>query len=762
MKAIRHFNPIFWLRSFWRKFAGLTIKQKLAIILIPSFIIGVVLPLATYAYFARDIADPERLMNRNNTGIVLVDQNGQEIYSSGRSKTVKNIPLSEIPDHLEKAVIASEDKNFYEHNGFSIRGILGALYSNILNRDATRYGGSTLTQQLVKNTLLSNEKSFLRKYQELSISIAVDRQYDKDKILEMYLNSVYYGENAFGIEEAAKTYFNKTTSELTLAESAMLIGVLPAPSAYSPISGDPELAKERQGVVLKRMVEEGSITEAEKKATEAVELAYAPAEQTDTKAPHFVQMVISELNERYGEERVARSGYKVTTSLNLDWQAKAEQAMADRMPANRRAGGSNASLVAIDPKTGQLKALIGSADFNDPDFGKVNMAITPRQPGSSFKPIYYTEALAQRLITPATIMEDKSKSYGSYKPENYDFRYRGDITIRNALGQSLNIPSVDVMEELGVDESIDVAQRMGIETIKDDRDYGLPLALGSGEARLLDMTNAYAAFANAGNQFDPVMILDIKNKYDQTIFTSDSSSKRVQSEQASFLISDILSDNAARAPTFGSALNIAGKDVAVKTGTTDENKDAWTIGYTPGLTVGVWVGNNDNTVMSGGGSGFAGPIWRGTMQRILADMPNEEFRQPSGVERAMICRSNGLRANQMFDGVYNEFFITGTAPSGRCEAPKKEEKPEEKKEERTPTPTPTPTPRRGGERLPNQEDQEDQDDQEEDTLTEPTAPTTPTTPPAPTQPQQNSGSGNGGGNGSGSGSGRTPGIIPLI
>lgn len=717
MKSFRHFNPVLWLRSLWLRFKHLSLKQKLVLILIPAFIIGVVLPLVTYAYFARDINDPERLMNRNNTGIVLLDVNGKEIYSTGRTKAARNVPLNEIPDHLEKALIASEDKNFYEHNGFSIKGILGALYSNVLNRDATRYGGSTITQQLVKNTLLSNEKSFLRKYQELSIAIAVDRQYDKDKILEMYLNSVYYGEGAFGIEEAAKTYFGKSVNDLTLAESAMLIGVLPAPSAYSPISGDPELAKERQEVVLKRMVEAGYIDKAEKETTLALALNYAPPSQEDTKAPHFVQMVIAELNDRYGEERVARAGYKVTTSLDLDWQAKAEEAMDQRMPANRAAGGSNASLVAIDPKTGHIKALIGSADFNDPDFGKVNMAITPRQPGSSFKPIYYTEAFARRLATPATIIEDKSKTYGSYKPENFDFRFRGNISVRNALAQSLNIPSVDVMQDLGVKNAVDTAQRMGIETIKDDKNYGLSLALGSAEARLLDMTNAYAAYANSGMQHDATMVLSIDNKFDKTIFTADPTSRRVQSEQASFLISDILSDNTARAATFGSALNVSGHDVAVKTGTTDENRDAWTIGYTPGVVVGVWAGNNDNTVMSGGGSGFAGPIWRGTMQRILADMPRQDFKQPSGIERVMVCRSSGLRATQMFEGVYNEFFITGTVPSGRCEPPKKEEPKEEKKEEK-----------------PKEEEDETTQSEDDDETTTETTPTTPRTPTSPTTP----------------------------
>ncbi|HXH04889.1 MAG TPA: transglycosylase domain-containing protein [Candidatus Nitrosotenuis sp.] len=647
------------------------------IILVPILAFLIIVPLVTYALFARDIDNPERLMNRNNTGVELLDINGEVFYSTGTSKPLNRLPLSEISDNMEKALISSEDKNFYEHSGVSITGLLAAVYANVLNQDLTAYGGSTITQQLVKNTLLSSDKTFFRKYQELAIAVAVERRYSKDEILDMYLNSVYYGENAFGIDEAAKTYFNKSANDLTLAESSMLVGLLPAPSAYSPISGDLVKAKKQQARVLGRMVEDKNISTAQKDEAIATELTFAGLSESNvSSAPHFAEMVVAELNERYGEETVTRSGYRVKTTLDLNWQKQANKIVSDQTEINAALGGRNAAMVAIDPRNGEIRALVGSADYDNPEFGKVNMAITARQPGSSFKPIYYTEAMAERIVTPGTIMEDKAKTYGEYEPQNFDFKFRGKISIRNALSQSLNIPAVDVMQKLGVDEAVATARRMGISTVTKDTDYGLSLALGAAEAKPLEMTNAYAAFANGGEQFEAVKIKTINNKFGNTIYTYRPTSKRVQTAQASFLISDILSDNNARAPTFGSSLNIPGRDVAVKTGSTDDNRDAWTIGYTPSLAIGVWVGNNENEVMQSGGSAFAGPIWRKSMQAFLGESADEGFKAPSGVSQVSICTSNGLRATGGGTaGTYKEYFISGTVPTESCNAPRERETP---------------------------------------------------------------------------------------
>lgn len=671
-KPVKSHRPIpaFFIGR-WRWFKKLSKPKKAMVIALPILLFLILTPIFTYLYYANAISDPDRLMNYNNTGVELLDKNGKTFYSFGTAERGERLPLDQISDYTEKALISSEDKNFYKHSGFSPISIIGALFANLKNGDITGYGGSTLTQQLAKNTLLSSNQTILRKYQELTIALAIEQNYSKDEILDLYLNSVYYGEGAFGIGAAAETYFGKSANDLTLAESAMLIGLLPAPSAYSPISGNAEYAKERQTTVLKRMVDNAAITQAEADAALAEVLAYAPQSETNGTAPHFAEMVMSELYDKYGEEMVTRSGYRVTTTLDVNLQKAANEAVDKQIGFIQRNGGSNASVLAVDPTTGGILALVGSADYNNENFGKVNMAITPRQPGSSIKPLYYTEALQRGIITPATILEDKPINIGGYQPQNADRRFRGAVTVRNALSQSLNIPAVEVMQELGVSNAVAALKRLGISTISDSTDYGLSLALGSAEAKLTDMTNAYAAFANGGQQYELKTITKIDDKFDKQVYVNSNSSKRVMGENASFLISDILNDDNARAPVFGSSLNTNGYDVAVKTGTTDEARDAWTIGYSKKLAIGVWVGNNDNTPMNNGGSSMAGPIWRSTILAGLRGTTNQPFTAPSGVERILICRSNGQKAvGGGTEGTYQEYFIRGSTPIGTCNVPK--------------------------------------------------------------------------------------------
>lgn len=687
---------------WWHK---LSLKKKILVVGAPILAFLIITPLATYLYFARDISNQERLMNRNNTGIVLYASNGtDEIYSSGRAKHRELIPLAQISDYTEKALIASEDKNFYKHDGFSIGSMLGAVYGNFVSGGAS-YGGSTLTQQLAKNTLLTADKSYLRKFQELSIAIAIERTYDKDEILAMYLNSVYYGENSFGIADASQTYFGITPDKLDLAQSAMLIGLLPAPSAYSPISGNIEYANERQNTVLTRMVNNGFITEVEKEAAKAQELSYQPAKSPtdDSKAPHFTEMVLNELYKKYGEEKVTRSGYQVTTTLDLGMQNQLQTAVANNVRTIQVNGGTNASGVAIDPASGEVRALVGSVDWNNEVFGKVNMVTTPRQPGSSFKPLYYAQALADGKITPATILEDKKTDFGGgFSPNNADRRFRGDVTVRNALNWSLNIPAVKVMQKVGVSESIETAKRMGITTINDDTNYGLSLALGTAETPLLEMTNAYAALANGGEQYNATTIKNIQSKYNDKVFASKETAEQVISEQGAFLMSDILSDNASRSSVFGSSLNVidaktrAVKKAAVKTGTTDDSKDAWTIGYTPQLAVGVWVGNNDNTPMANGGAIMAGPIWRNSMGSMLAGQQTS-FPTVPGVVQRDVC-SNGALADAAVEGkTRKEYFLSSKLPTGTCsvrpqvQQEEKKDQDEEVDEPEDTTPTATTT-----------------------------------------------------------------------
>jgi 1A family penicillin-binding protein len=665
-------------KRHWLWFTSLSRKKKIAVISMPILAFLIFVPLFTYLYYANDISDQERLMNRNNTGIALLDRNGEVFYNVGRSKPHELLPLDQISDTTKKALLASEDKDFYKHGGFSVGGILRAIYGTVIDRPEYG-GGSTLTQQLAKNTLLTANQTFLRKYQELAISIAIEQQYTKDEILDMYLNSAYFGENAFGIKDAAKTYFDKSPKDLTLAESSMLIGVLPAPSAYSPISGNVEYAKERQQTVLTRMVNNNFITSEEKDAALSEELAYSSEASTaNTIAPHFAEMVIEELNKKYGEERVARSGYQVKTTLDPEMQKQLSESVDANIAYIQRNGGSNASAVAIDPTTGEVRALVGSADWTNTEWGKVNMVTTPRQPGSSFKPIYYAEALAQGIITPATILADVPTDFNGYKPLNASRTFSGDVTVRQALSRSLNIPAVKVMQKLSVEESMVAAKRMGID-LDDKTDYGLSLALGSVEASLLQMTNAYAAFANQGKQFDPVSIVSIDDKFDKTIFTSKTRSKEVQTPQGSYLISSILSDTNARAPIFGSSLTVRGRTAAVKTGTTDNSRDAWTIGYTPQLAIGVWVGNNNNDTMLNGGSGMAGPIWVRAMQTILAGQPNVAFTIPSGVIQRSVCYGSGALASNDGSNTYKEYFLGSALPKETCSSKSKAQEEADKK-----------------------------------------------------------------------------------
>jgi 1A family penicillin-binding protein len=657
------------VRRRWLWFKGLSKKKKALLISAPILAFLILTPLITYAYYYNDIADQERLMNRNNTGVILTDKNGKAFYSIGRAAHRNMVPLSQISDNMKHALVASEDKDFYKHDGFSITGIVRSLFNNVSSGSITG-GGSTITQQLAKTTLLSEQQTILRKYQELTVSIAIEQRYSKDEILDMYLNSVFFGGTNFGIEEAAKFYFNKEPKDLDLAESAMLVGILPAPNVYSPTLGSLKYAKARQKTVLTRMVTNGYITKDQKDAALGEQLAYAePKEQDQGDAPHFAQMVMSELYEKYGgSEKVLRSGYQVKTTLDLGLQKTLEANIAAHMPYIQQNGGSNASGVAIDPTSGGIRALAGSADWNNQDWGKVNMVTTARQPGSSFKSIYYAEALAQGVITPATILHDVATDFNGYKPMDADRLFRGNVTARSAISQSLNIPSVEVMQKLGIDKAVQAANRMGISAVDANKNYGLSLALGSAEVPLLQMTNAYAAFANQGTQYTPTMIEKIANKFNKTIFTAHEKGNDVISSEGAFLISNILSDNNARAPIFSSSLTVPGHTAAVKTGTTDEQRDAWTIGYTPQLAVGVWVGNNDNAAMLNGGSGMAGPIWVATMQQALQGVQDTPFAAPSGVIQKPVCYGTGALAETTGTNTYNEYFLASALPTETCNA----------------------------------------------------------------------------------------------
>ncbi len=539
----------------------LPLWKKIFVVAWPTVILLLFIAVVTTISFAGALGSKDALMNRNDTGVTLLDRNGRVFYTFDNAHSDTYVALSDIAPIAQKAVVSSEDKNFYKEPGFSVSGIASAIYQNLLHGGGAG-GGSTLTQQLVKNALLSQERSIFRKYQELVLSVEVERRYSKDEILEMYLNSVYFGEGAFGIQDAAETYFGKSAKDLDNAQAAMLIGLLPAPSAYSPISGDISKAEARQKV--------------------------------------------------------------------------------------------------------------GSVDWNNEQFGKVNMATATRQPGSSFKPFVYGTGIQNRLMTAATIFSDTPQNFDGYQPKDYDLRYRGDVTMRRALSNSLNIPAVEALQKIGIDNVISNAKAAGLTTLdKTAADYGLSLALGSASARLTEMTNAYAAFANGGAHHDLQMVLNITNKNKQKIYDEKVTNSQVWTEGTSFIISSILSDNNARAEEFGSSLTVSSsRPVAVKTGTTEAYRDAWTIGYTPSLAIGVWIGNSDNSQMSAvAGSSGSGPIWLSLMRQLLNGKPIEKFTQPATVVSHDVCKADGALAQSPGSNTYTEYFLSGTLPTKTCNEP---------------------------------------------------------------------------------------------
>lgn len=652
----------------------------------------ILIPVFTYIYFAGDLKDKGSITNRSKTGLTLLDRDGKTFFTFYQPKAVTYVPLSEIPASVQEAVIATEDKNFYTNPGFSISGMGRAFVRNLIAGGVVE-GGSTISQELVKIALLNSNRNVFRKYQELVLATELNRRFSKKDILEMYLNSVYFGEGAFGIENAAQAYFGIHAKDLTLQQASLLIGLLPAPSAYSPLSNDDAKALRRQQIVLSEMVEEKYITQSQADEVLSSTITYNPApyEETNTLAPHFALYVKDQLIKKYGEERIIREGFKVKTTLNRTWQEYSEKAVKNRIANLTWNNAGNGAAIAIDPKNGEIEMMVGSHDWNDDKWGKANMAVTPRQPGSSFKPIIYGKAFEEKLITPATLLEDKETSFNGYKPKNYDLRYRGEVTARRALANSLNIPAVEVMDKVGVSNGIDMAKQMGITTISDSTNYGLSLVLGTGEVSLLEMTNAYAVFADEGTYHQPKSIIEIKNKYDQVVSAQENNFfaflnivnifnqepgavKTVLSQDAAFLISSILSDNNTRAEVFGSALTIS-RPAAVKTGTTEDYRDALTIGYTPGLVVGVWVGNNDNTPMDNvAGSLGAAPIWRNMIETFLMGTQIEQFRKPFTIVSETVC--------PVGRNPYEEFFIAGTQSEFACAQPSATE---------TPTGTPTPT-----------------------------------------------------------------------
>jgi 1A family penicillin-binding protein len=615
----------------------------------------------------------------------IYDRHGRLLYEIIDPHAGKHtpLPLDEIPLYLRQATIATEDANFYTNPGVDLRAILRALVINLRGGEVIA-GGSTITQQLARNLLLSPEervqRTLTRKLRESILAWRLARTYSKDEILALYLNESYYGNLAYGVEAAAQAYFGKSVSELDLAECALLAGLPQSPATYNPLQ-NPKAAKERQAVVLDLMVKNGYISEDEARLAKEEQLHFA-AVPFPIRAPHFVMYVWGLLEKRFGPEELYRGGLEVHTTLDVDMQEAAESIARRRLAilANRSRHNlpdpnvHNAALVALDPSTGEILAMLGSPNYFDPEIdGAVNCALAPRQPGSSIKPITYAAAFAQGY-TPATMILDVrtaflTKEGEPYVPLNYDLTFHGPVLAREALASSYNVPAVKVLDYVGLDKMTALARSLGITTLDDSERFGLALTLGGGEVRLLELTAAYAAFANGGRKVEPVAILRVEDSQGNTLYEKRPGlGERVLDERVAYLITDILSDDLARMPAFGegSVLQLS-RPAAVKTGTTTDWRDNWTIGYTPDLVVGVWAGNADNSPMHNvSGVTGAAPIWHDFMEEVLKSRPVRGFAQPEGLTRVEVCALSGQLPNPYCPHRRTELFIAGTEPKETC------------------------------------------------------------------------------------------------
>lgn len=557
------------------------------------------------------------------------------------------IPIEDISRHLRNATIAIEDAEFYQHAGIRPTRTLKAIFDNITTGNLLGgQGGSTLTQQVVKNVYLTREKTVTRKVKEWVLAIAIEKELTKDEILSVYLNEMPYGGTIYGAQEAAKYFFAKSAGEITLAESAYLAALPQRPSYYSPHGPNMDKLDKRKNLVLAKMLKHGFITDEEYNTAFSEEVTFNKFKDHNILAPHFVFFIRNYLEEEYGIDAVYKGGLQVTTTINTDIQEVGERIIKKFAVSNEEEfNAENAALVAIDPRNGQILAMVGSRDYFDEDIdGKFNVATAYRQPGSTFKPIVYSTAF-EKGYSPNTVVFDLQTQFSTtcaannftmsskcYSPVNYDGKFNGPITLRNALAQSVNIPAVKVLHLVGIKAALTKAYDLGIKGLTEGANhYGLSLVLGGGEVSPLELTGAYSVFANDGIQNPVVGILKVEDSLGNTLEEFKSKPERVLSEQAARNISDVLSDNVARSPAYGrrSFLYFDNWDIAAKTGTTNDFRDVWVVGYTPTLAVGTWAGNNDNSPIVKKVAGFViAPMWRAFMDEALPYVQNHKFIKP--------------------------------------------------------------------------------------------------------------------------------------
>ncbi|KKU02866.1 MAG: Penicillin-binding protein, 1A family [Microgenomates group bacterium GW2011_GWC1_47_20] len=625
-------------------------------------------------YILWGLPNPLRLTtNPAPASTKILDRNGRLLYEVFVGERRTPISLSSLPKYVWQATLAAEDRDFYKHSGFSIRGITRAFISTFFKKNLQ--GGSTITQQLVKNALLEPDRTVRRKIREFILSAAVETAYKKDQILEFYLNQVPYGGTAYGLESAAQTYFGKKAADLNLAEAALLAGLPQAPSFYSPLSR-PELAKARQEYVLKQMLDAGFIDNSQYLISKDQELQYIPAPTLN--APHFSLWVKDLLLQKYGLAKVEQDGLIVTTTLDLGLQNFAQAAVATEVGRLKAEKVGNGAVLVIRPKTGEILAMVGSKDYFDvKSDGNVNVTLSKRQPGSAIKPINYALALEHRLLTASTVLADKPTCFlipdqEPYCPVNYDNQWHGPTQVRFALGNSFNIPAVKTLVLNGLENFVASSSAFGLTTFTDAKNFGPSITLGGGEVTMLDLATAYGVLANTGQRVNLNPILKITDRSGKILEEAPKlpPNTRVISPGSAYIVSHLLLDNGARSAAFGSSSYLVVKnhpEVSVKTGTTNDKRDNWTVGYNPDILVAVWVGNNDNSPMSAVASGVTGasPIWNKVISFALKDASPRWPVQPPDVIGALVCSLSGLKVPDNPPGNCSpryEYFLKGTVP----------------------------------------------------------------------------------------------------
>lgn len=660
----------------WR----LKILNNLTSFTIIGIAIAILLFFAVFIWYSKDLPLPDKVKRHEGFSSLILDRSGKPIYDIYVDKNRIPISLSEVPDFLRKATIAIEDKGFYSHQGFDPKGILRAFF-NIITFHGIQ-GGSTLTQQLVKNVLLNDERSLSRKIKEFVLAIQIERKYTKDEILQMYLNEAPYGGTMWGIESAAQGYFGKSAKDLTPLESAILAGFPQRPSYYSPSGPNPIAYKTRTEEVLRRLREDGHITQlAEYELKKQLDVIKFASPGAQFRAPHFVLWVKKQLTDLFGSKLVEEGGLRVTTTLDSPLQEKAERIVKEELEKAKNLQVSNGAVVGIDPRTGEILTYIGSKDYNlneDNFQGKFDVAsLGYRQPGSALKPITYAAALAKGYTLSTVIADVEThfpggKDKEDYVPKNYDNKFRGPVQLRFSLANSINIPAVKLTALVGIPEILKLASDMGITTLAPTSDnverLGLSLTLGGGEVRLLDITSSFGVFATGGVRIDPYAIEKVTDSAGKILFVHKKiGGKRILPTDITFLISHALLDNTARKEVFGerSHLVVPGKTVSVKTGTTDDKRDNWAIGYTPSVVIGVWVGNNDNSPMNpklASGVSGAAPIWNRIMREALKDKSDEQPPKPDSIIPVVVdSLFGGLPHDDI--STRSEYFIRGTEPT---------------------------------------------------------------------------------------------------